>query len=131
MFWVFRVSFSESRRGLSMPMKIVEKFAARISSSSSSSGDVERHFGVEIDRIAVLAAPARHRAQELLGELLFPMKLSSTMKTCVAPRRWHSAISAITWSTLFARGRRPYMTMMSQNSQLNGQPRANWIVMAW
>ena len=59
---------------------------------------------------------------------LLPMKLSSTTKMLCTPSRWISCTSAMTWATVFVRGLRPYMTMMSQNSQLNGQPRANWIV---
>ena len=64
-----------------------------------------------------------------MASFLFPMKLSSTTKMFRSPRRWSSWTSAITWGADLVRGRRPYITMMSQNSHENGQPRANWIVM--
>ena len=92
--------------------------------------DVERHLGHELDRIAVRLLPLGERVRAAaLASFLLPMKLSSTTKMLrsaeamdlVAPRPSPA-------STVLVRGRRPYMTMMSQNSQLNGQPRANWIV---
>jgi len=70
-FWVLRVSCSDSTRGLSMPMKTVVKLASRNSASSSSScAGVQRDLCVEVHRVAPLAAPARDRAQQILGELL-------------------------------------------------------------
>ena len=71
MFWVFLVSCSDAFRGLSMPMKMVVKLAARSSASSSSSWatfsetSVLKSIGWPCAR-----APARDRAQQLLGELL-------------------------------------------------------------
>jgi hypothetical protein len=52
------------------------------------------------------------------------MKLSSTKKTSPAkPVFLIASSSAITCPPDLVRGFRPYMTMMSQNSQVNGQPR--------
>ena len=58
------------------------------------------------------------------------MKLSSAKKTLPAPRACQASISWITCSTGLKRILRPYMTMMSQNSQVNGQPRVHW-TMPW
>ena len=64
-----------------------------------------------------------------MASFLLPMKLSSTTKIFFAPSAWIASTSASTWATDLVRGRRPYITMMSQNSQLKGQPRANWMAM--
>ena len=91
-----------------MPMKTVVKRAARSSSSSSSSWatfsetSVLKYIGWPW--ASLHSAIARSSS---LASFLLPMKLSSTRKTCVAPRRWHSAISAITCGTDLTRGRRP------------------------
>ena len=62
-----------------------------------------------------------------LASGLLPMKLSSTTKTMSChPRRRRSSSSATSWAGDLVRGTRPFMTMMSQNSQSNGQPRENW-----
>ena len=61
-----------------------------------------------------------------LVRCLLPMKLSSTMKTMsFQPRRHSASSSAITCAGVLVRGTRPFITMMSQNSQSNGQPREN------
>ncbi len=41
------------------------------------------------------------------------------------PRRASASSSAINCAGVFVRGTRPFITMMSQNSQSNGQPREN------
>src|SRR3984893_12137735 len=57
---------------------------------------------------------------------LLPIRLSSTMKTASTPPKLRSASSsAIIWGIVLSRGRRPKVKMMSQNSQVNGQPREN------
>jgi len=56
------------------------------------------------------------------------MKLSSTTNSGPrAPRRWRASSSASTWAGAFTRGTRPKISMMSQNSQVKGQPRETWI----
>jgi hypothetical protein len=70
---------------------------------------------------------AMRAASSALASFLLPMKLSSTTKMLPTSRAWIASTSARTWATDLVRGRRPYVTMMSQNSQLNGHPRANWI----
>ena len=58
--------------------------------------------------------------------LLWPMKLSSTTKTMsFHPRRRSASSSPMNCSGDLVRGTRPFITMMSQNSQSNGQPREN------
>ncbi len=130
MFCVLWVSCRLAARGDSMPTKIVVKFASRIRCNSSSSCAMLSVTSViELDRVAArrAATPTSARSSSFASFLL-PMKLSSTTKTLRTPRRWIVSISAMTCATVLVRGRRPYITMMSQNSQLNGQPRANWIV---
>ena len=66
------------------------------------------------------------RAASARVRRLSPMKLSSTMKTIsFQPRTRSASSSAINCAGDLVRGTRPFMTMMSQNSQLNGQPREN------
>ena len=63
---------------------------------------------------------------------LLPMKLSSTKNT--SPRKpvlQIASSSAMICSEVLVRGLRPYMTMMSQNSQENGHPRENCSAMWW
>ena len=56
------------------------------------------------------------------------MKLSSTTKSGPwAPSRRSASSSASTCSGDFTRGVRPNISMMSQNSQLKGQPRETWM----
>ena len=57
---------------------------------------------------------------------LLPIRLSSTTKTMSIPWARIASSSAITWAEVLMRGRRPKVTMMSQNSHWNGQPRENW-----
>ena len=47
------------------------------------------------------------------------------MKTSLWPVSLIASSSAITCSAVLSRGRRPKVTMMSQNSHWNGQPREN------
>ena len=54
---------------------------------------------------------------------LLPIRLSSTTKTILNPACRKASSSAKTCSLALRRGRRPKVTMMSQNSQVNGQPR--------
>ncbi len=53
------------------------------------------------------------------------MKLSSTIIAEKKPALRISSSSAITCAAFFVRGTRPKITMMSQNSHWNGQPREN------
>ena len=62
--------------------------------------------------------------------LLFPMKLSSTMKTPLRqPRLYNASSSLSSWSLSFVLGTRPLSKTMSQNSQSKGQPREYWTLM--
>jgi hypothetical protein len=125
-FCVFFVSARLATRGDSMPTKIVVKWACVMRRRSSSSWatlrltSVMNSMGYPRAACQVASAPS-----SALASLLLPMKLSSTTKMLATPSAWMASTSASTWATDFVRGRRPYMTMMSQNSQLNGQPRAN------
>ena len=56
---------------------------------------------------------------------LLPIRLSSTMKTIAIFWARSASNSAMTCALVFRRGRRPKVTMMSQNSHWNGQPREN------
>ena len=47
------------------------------------------------------------------------------MKTIGIRALWIASSSAITWAPVLIRGRRPKVTMMSQNSHWNGHPREN------
>jgi len=56
------------------------------------------------------------------------MKLSSTMKTSPRyPSLRSASSSARTCAGCFTRGTRPKISMMSQNSHMNGQPREVWM----
>ena len=54
---------------------------------------------------------------------LLPIRLSSTTKTICSPDLRMVSSSVSTCSLVFSRGLRPKVMMMSQNSQVNGQPR--------
>ena len=60
-----------------------------------------------------------------LMAFLLPIRLSSTMKTIPMPCVRIASSSAIICALVFSRGLRPNVTMMSQNSHWNGQPREN------
>ena len=65
-----------------------------------------------------------------LVRALSPMKLSSTMNTMsFQPFSRSPSSSAMSWAGVLVRGTRPFMTMMSQNSQSYGQPRENCTAM--
>ena len=92
-------------------------------------GDVERDLGHQLDRVAVGLLPFDERVQQLLGFLLVPDEVVVDDEDVGGGRAGGSrgprpSPARPSWCA----ARRPYMTMMSQNSQLNGQPRANWIV---
>ena len=67
---------------------------------------------------------ATSRSNGLTATLL-PIRLSSTMKAMNMCCLRIASSSAITWALVFSRGWRPNVTMMSQNSHWNGQPRLN------
>ena len=48
------------------------------------------------------------------------------MKTIRIPWARSASSSAMICALVLIRGRRPKVTMMSQNSHWNGQPRENW-----
>ena len=57
------------------------------------------------------------------------MKLSSTKKTWPRkPEAYTLSSSLMIWSRSFVRGLRPQSSVMSQNSQLKGQPREYWML---
>ena len=58
------------------------------------------------------------------------MKLSSAKNTSGTPCACQASTSRSTCSIGLKRILRPYMTMMSQNSQVNGQPRVH-CTMPW
>ena len=65
------------------------------------------------------------------ARLRLPMKLSSVMNTMSRqPWRRSASSSRTICAGVLVRGTRPFMTTMSQNSQLNGQPRENCTGMA-
>ena len=108
MFCVFFDSASEALRGLSMPMKIVVKFAARSSASSSSSCATLSDASVwKLDRIVILAPEARELAQQLLRELLVPDEVVVDDEDLPRAEAMALADLRMTCSTLLVRGRRP------------------------
>ena len=57
----------------------------------------------------------------------FPMRFASEKLMYFAPMAAIVSISLRTWGIDFSRGTRPSVTMMSQNSHANGQPRVVWM----
>ena len=80
---------------------------------------------VERQRSFLFGVPLDDGAQHVLGIGAVPMKLSSAKKTFPVPRLCQASSSLSTCVTGLKRTLRPYMTMMSQNSQVNGQPRVH------
>jgi hypothetical protein len=128
LFTCLDAMISESARGDSMPMNASWKFACwRRSSTSGMSATlmVSSHAnrtGNPSARPQSRSAARRRRVKR--GS---PMKFASVNATYWPPARRIDSTSAITCSTLLVRGRRPSVTMMSQNSQLKGHPRVVWM----
>ena len=112
-----------------MPMNTRRKPAATI--RSSSSGSSARLTDASVMKSICGRRRSRHAISarsNSFTSFLLPMKLSSTKKTVPCqPAAVSASSSAIICSGVLVRGLRPFMTMMSQNSQSNGQPRENWI----
>ena len=110
-----------------MPTKTFLKPAATI--SAHSSGSSARFTDASVRKPILVRVRCRHSIKacsSALVRVLLPMKLSSTMNTMSFHPRWRSASSsAINCGGVFVRGVRPFITMMSQNSQSKGQPREN------
>ena len=110
-----------------MPMNTFLNPARDISSHSSASSArfmdasvMKPIFGDVRPRQPMISLRSR------LARLRWPMKLSSTMNTMsLQPRRRSASSSCTTCAGSLVRGTRPFITTMSQNSQLNGQPREN------
>ena len=84
---------------------------------------VDRSLGDETHRIAVASCQAMISRKISFIAFLLPIRLSSTMNASCIPAATSPSSSAMTWRAVLSRGRRPKTTMMSQNSQVNGQPR--------
>ena len=90
-------------------------------------GQVDRGLGEEGQRIALPLLPGDHLAEHLLDRLLVADQVVvDDEDDSHGPSCRIASSSAITWAPVLIRGRRPKVTMMSQNSHWNGQPRENW-----
>jgi len=115
-----------------MPRNTFLKPACTISSHSSASSARFTEASVKKPIAGWVRArqPTSSRSSSLL-RLRLPMKLSSTMNTMSRqPRSRRASSSRTTCAGSLVRGTRPFITTMSQNSQLNGQPRENCTGMA-
>ncbi len=109
-----------------MPMNTAMKLASVISiiSSRSSARSIEASVK-KVSGKPFRCCQAITSLSTILIAFLLPIRLSSTMKTIRCPVSLIASSSAITWAAVLSRGRRPKVTMMSQNSHWNGQPREN------
>ena len=89
--------------------------------------EVDRRLGKEAHfRVGVFLHSIMARSRAFVRGL-FPMKLSSTTNTMLfQPSARSASSSATNCGGAFKRGNRPFITIMSQNSQSNGQPLENW-----
>lgn len=111
--------------GVSMPRNTAPKPAATIPASSvgspARSTDASVYSAIGRSCAACHAASAGNSSAT---SRRLPMKLSSTRNTVPRqPRRYSASSSAITWGGVLTRGTRPKISITSQNSQRNGQPR--------
>ena len=128
-FCFFPVSFSAAGFGVSIPTNTALNPASAMAARSAGSPARSRLASVmqsngrpcsRCQRAISARIPAARRR--------FPMKLSSTRKSAPrAPSPCSASSSATTCAGDFTRGTRPNTSTMSQNSQLNGQPRETWI----
>ena len=132
LFCSFSAPASASRLGVSRPMN-THWNRARRSWSSRPGGDatLADTSAPKVNRYRCRRWYAARKSSNSRQRGRWPIRLSSMKKTLRTPWARSRSSSRSTWASAFARGLRPKVTMMSQNSQRNGQPRENWIATDW
>ena len=129
-FETFSFPCSDASFVLSMPMKTLLMFASTIGSHQLGIfGQVERRLGEKGERITVgLVASSATSVNSFLIVSLVADEVVVDDEGDFHPLGAALRVRRIIWLAVFSAGRRPKVTMMSQNSHWNGQPRENWML---
>ncbi len=119
-----------SSLGVSIPTKTLLNPALTINCISSSSSErfIDASVKKEKGYFFCFIQSIKEGRISIFSLFLLPMKLSSTKNTeLLQPCKYKTSNSSKIWFLLFVLGLWPFRTMMSQNSQLKGQPLEYWM----